>query len=134
MENSNGIGFVFDFVLLFFSADRNAVLNPDNSEEAQRQETVAAAAAAAVATTHPVQRRESSASRFLKHFRPDRNNPAYHSEGKGLRKRRQPWSSERELADTSDHPDPSTEFSFSSIRVIRCNSAVVFPRYGIDER
>lgn len=47
---------------------------------------------------NPVQRRESSASRFLKHFtRLDRSNPAYHSEGKGLRKRRN-WNSERQLA------------------------------------
>ena len=50
------------------------------------------------AMINPVQRRESSASRFLKHFRADRTNPAYHSEGKGLRKRRQPWNSERELS------------------------------------
>lgn len=48
------------------------------------------------AIINPVQRRESSASRFLKHFRPDRSNPAYHSEGKGLRKRRN-WASERQL-------------------------------------
>ena len=55
------------------------------------------------AMINPVQRRESSASRFLKHFRPDRNNPAYHSEGKGLRKRRN-WTSERQLTTTSDNP------------------------------
>ena len=58
------------------------------------------------AMINPVQRRESSASRFLKHFRPDRNNPAYHSEGKGLRKRRN-WTSERQLV-TSDNPAGST--------------------------
>lgn len=57
------------------------------------------------AIINPVQRRESSASRFLKHFRPDRSNPAYHSEGKGLRKRRN-WNSERQLtnSETSDNP------------------------------
>ncbi|XP_045028584.1 putative protein TPRXL [Daphnia magna] len=55
------------------------------------------------AMVNPVQRRESSAARFLKHFRPDRNNPAYHSEGKGLRKRRN-WASERQLTTHSDNP------------------------------
>ncbi|XP_057379868.1 uncharacterized protein LOC130702235 isoform X2 [Daphnia carinata] len=55
------------------------------------------------AMINPVQRRESSASRFLKHFRPDRNNPAYHSEGKGLRKRRN-WTSERQLTTNGDNP------------------------------
>ena len=49
------------------------------------------------AMINPVQRRESSAARFLKHFRPDRNNPAYHSEGKGLRNKRRHWNSERQL-------------------------------------
>ena len=49
------------------------------------------------AMINPIQRRESSASRFLKHFRPDRNNPAYHSEGKGLRSKRRHWNSERQL-------------------------------------
>lgn len=55
------------------------------------------------AMINPVQRRESSAARFLKHFRPDRNNPAYHSEGKGLRKRRN-WASERQLTTNSEIP------------------------------
>ena len=59
------------------------------------------------AMINPVQRRESSASRFLKHFRADRTNPAYHSEGKGLRKRRQPWNSERQLSSAVAGVDPS---------------------------
>lgn len=68
------------------------------------------------AMINPVQRRESSASRFLKHFtRPDRSNPAYHSEGKGLRKRRN-WNSERQLAappqqSVSSAPDPAVNSS-----------------------
>ena len=57
------------------------------------------------AMINPVQRRESSAARFLKHFRPDRNNPAYHSEGKGLRKRRN-WASERQLTTNTDNSNP----------------------------
>ncbi len=70
------------------------------------------------ALINPVQRRESSASRFLKHFtRPDRSNPAYHSEGKGLRKRRN-WNSERQLAappqQVSSAPDPSASAVNSS--------------------
>ena len=71
------------------------------------------------AMINPVQRRESSAARFLKHFRPDRNNPAYHSEGKGLRKRRN-WASERQLTTNSDHPaasgnDPATPAASSAV-------------------
>ena len=57
------------------------------------------------AMINPVQRRESSAARFLKHFRPDRNNPAYHSVGKGLRKRRN-WASERQLTTNTDNSNP----------------------------
>lgn len=57
------------------------------------------------AMINPVQRRESSAARFLKHFRPDRNNPAYHSEGKGLRKKRN-WASERQLTTNTDNNHP----------------------------
>ena len=72
------------------------------------------------AMINPVQRRESSASRFLKHFRPDRNNPAYHSEGKGLRKRRQPWSSERELPqmdqESKQQPQQTSGSSSKSIK------------------
>ena len=84
--------FSFVSLICFESVDRNAVMSQNGDEESRD------------AMINPVQRRESSASRFLKHFRADRTNPAYHSEGKGLRKRRQPWNSERELSVASGDP------------------------------